>query len=86
MKNRFYFILLVIFIFLNIGLGSWGLAETSEARYAEISREMALSGDYIHPTLLGIQHYHKPPGTYYITELDIKSLGLMNLGPVFFLV
>jgi 4-amino-4-deoxy-L-arabinose transferase len=85
MKNRFYFILLVIFIFLNIGLGSWGLAETSEARYAEISREMALSGDYLHPTLLGIQHYHKPPVTYYITAIGYKIFGINEFGARFFL-
>ena len=85
MKNRFYFILLVIFVFLNIGLGSWGLAETSEARYAEISREMALSGDYLHPTLLGIQHYHKPPVTYYITAIGYKIFGINEFGARFFL-
>ena len=85
MKNRFYFILLVIFVFLNIGLGSWGLAETSEARYAEISREMTLSGDYLHPTLLGIQHYHKPPVTYYITAIGYKIFGINEFGARFFL-
>ncbi|MBK5193234.1 MAG: glycosyltransferase family 39 protein [Flavobacteriaceae bacterium] len=85
MKNRFYFILLVIFVFLNIGLGSWGLAETSEARYAEISREMVLSGDYLHPTLLGIQHYHKPPITYYITAIGYKIFGINEFGARFFL-
>jgi 4-amino-4-deoxy-L-arabinose transferase len=85
MKNRFYFILLVIFVFLNIGLGSWGLAETSEARYAEIGREMALSGDYLHPTLLGIQHYHKPPVTYYITAIGYKIFGINEFGARFFL-
>jgi 4-amino-4-deoxy-L-arabinose transferase len=85
MKNRFYFILLVIFVFLNIGLGSWGLAETSEARYAEISREMVLSGDYLHPTLLGIQHYHKPPATYYITAIGYKIFGINEFGARFFL-
>ena len=85
MKNRFYFILLVIFVVLNIGLGSWGLAETSEARYAEIGREMALSGDYLHPTLLGIQHYHKPPVTYYITAIGYKIFGINEFGARFFL-
>ncbi len=85
MKNRFYFILLVLFGFLNIGLGSWGLAETSEARYAEISREMVLSGDYLHPTLLGIQHFHKPPVTYYITAIGYKIFGINEFGARFFL-
>jgi 4-amino-4-deoxy-L-arabinose transferase-like glycosyltransferase len=45
----------------------WGVIETSEARYAEIANEMFYSSDYLHPSLLNIYHYHKPPLTYWIT-------------------
>ncbi|MCF4101170.1 glycosyltransferase family 39 protein [Gillisia sp. M10.2A] len=85
MKTKFYVVLLIIFISLNIGLGSWGLTESSEARYAEISREMVLSGDYLHPQLLGIEHYHKPPMTYYITAAGYKIFGINEFGARFFL-
>jgi len=65
--------------------GTWGLTETSEARYAQISKEMFTSGDYLHPTLLGIQHYHKPPVTYYITSLGYSIFGANETGARFFL-
>jgi 4-amino-4-deoxy-L-arabinose transferase-like glycosyltransferase len=35
-------------------LDTYGVAETSEAPYAETSRVMYLSGDYIHPYLMGV--------------------------------
>ena len=73
------------FILLIGGLGSWGLTESSEARYAEIGREMYRSGDYLHPTDLGIRHYHKPPVTYYLTSLGYAIFGVNEFGARFFL-
>ena len=69
-----------------IRLGSWGVIESSEARYAEISREMAEQRDWVHPTLLGIKHYHKPPVTYWITMVGYKLFGVNAFGARFFLV
>lgn len=54
----------------------WGVVETSEARYAEISREMYRSGDWMHPTLLNIHHYHKPPITYWLTAASYFVFGV----------
>ncbi|MEE2770979.1 MAG: glycosyltransferase family 39 protein [Bacteroidota bacterium] len=85
MKLKFYLFLGITFIIINLGLGSWGLTESSEARYAEISREMVLSGDYVHPRLLEIQHFHKPPLTYYITSLGYQIFGINEFGARFFL-
>ena len=84
-KTKLILFLSTLFIVFNIGLGSFGLAETSEARYAQISKEMFVSGDYLHPTLLGIRHYHKPPLTYYITSLGYKIFGINEFGARFFL-
>ncbi|MGC1631712.1 MAG: glycosyltransferase family 39 protein, partial [Gelidibacter sp.] len=60
-------------------------AETSEARYAEISREMFVSGDYLNPKLLGVFHFHKPPMAYYITILGYHFFGITEFGARFFL-
>lgn len=78
-------ILILIFIATLIQLGSWGFTETSEARYAQISKEMLDSGDYIRPTKLGITHYHKPPLTYYITTVGYQIFGTNEFGARFFL-
>ncbi|TVZ27682.1 4-amino-4-deoxy-L-arabinose transferase [Gillisia sp. Hel_I_86] len=85
MKVKLFTLLLLLFVVFNIGLGSFGLSETSEARYAEISKEMVISGDYLHPTLLGIKHYHKPPLTYYISSLGYAIFGINEFGARFFL-
>jgi hypothetical protein len=85
MQAKLLKFLLLFFVVFNIGLGSFGLAETSEARYAEISKEMVISGNYLHPTLLGVKHLHKPPLTYYITSLGYKIFGINEYAARFFL-
>lgn len=64
----------------------WGPVEPSEARYTEISREMFRSGDWLHPTLLNIHHYHKPPLTYWITAASYSVFGVNPFAARFFLV
>ncbi|WP_299758540.1 glycosyltransferase family 39 protein [uncultured Pontibacter sp.] len=78
-------LLLVLFLLLLFNLDGWGIMETSEARYAEISREMWLTGDLLHPRLLGIQHYQEPPLTYIITAIGIDIFGPNGFGARFFL-
>src|SRR6187402_2130103 len=80
-----YLLLIVIFIVSLFQLGSWGLTETSEARYAQIAKEMFETGDFIHPKKMGISHYHKPPLTYYITALGYAIFGINEFGARFFL-
>jgi 4-amino-4-deoxy-L-arabinose transferase-like glycosyltransferase len=70
----------------SFAISNWGLTETSEARYAQISQEMYVSQDYLHPTLLGIYHFHKPPLTYYITSLGYALFGINERGARFFLM
>ncbi|MCC2545434.1 glycosyltransferase family 39 protein [Hymenobacter sp. BT175] len=58
-----------------VNLGAWGVLESSEARYAEMGREMLATGDWLHPRLLGIQHFHKPPLTYWLTAAGLALFG-----------
>ena len=85
MKLSLINILILSAFVLLFNSGKWGVLETSEARYAEISREMLVENDYIHPSLLEIHHYHKPPLTYYITVLGYKIFGVNAFGARFFL-
>lgn len=67
--------LLALALAFGIGLNGWGPLESSEARYAEIGREMLTTHDWLHPRLLGIQHFHKPPLTYWLTAAGLSLLG-----------
>ena len=87
MKNHWKFILLLFFsaLVLFINVGSYGLIESSDARYAEIARAMYVSGDYLHPNLMEVHHYHKPPLTYQITALGYHLFGINTFAARFFL-
>ncbi|MET2984213.1 ArnT family glycosyltransferase [Aureibaculum conchae] len=87
MKNTFNFniFLAIAAIALLINIGSYGVIESSDARYAEIGRAMYVSGDYVHPNLLDVHHYHKPPLTYQITALGYQIFGINPFGARFFL-
>jgi 4-amino-4-deoxy-L-arabinose transferase-like glycosyltransferase len=51
------------------------LVRPDEGRYTEIAREMALSGDYVTPTLNGLKYFEKPPLQYWATALAIQVFG-----------
>ncbi len=63
-----------------LNLGSWGPLESSEARYSEIGREMLVGQDWLHPRLLGIYHFHKPPLTYWLTAAGLGLFGKTTMG------
>jgi 4-amino-4-deoxy-L-arabinose transferase-like glycosyltransferase len=51
------------------------LANPDEGRYSEISREMALSGDWVTPRLNGIKYFEKPPLQYWAGAAAFKVFG-----------
>jgi len=85
MSQKFILFISLVALILISGVGSWGLTESSEARYAEISKEMFDRQDYVNPTLLGIKHFHKPPVTYYLTMAGYALFGTNEFGARFFL-
>ncbi len=52
------------------------LVKPDEGRYAEISREMAITGDWITPRLNGIKYFEKPPMQYWMTALAFQAFGV----------
>jgi len=56
-------------------LGSFGLLEPDEGRFAQIGREMAATGDFLVPRLNGIEQFYKPPLVYWVTSLGYRFFG-----------
>lgn len=71
----------ILFLSLFVGLlffifaGTRPLLVPDEGRYAEIAREMVLSGDYITPYLNGIKYFEKPILFYWLESGAIKLFG-----------
>jgi 4-amino-4-deoxy-L-arabinose transferase-like glycosyltransferase len=57
-------------------LGSFGLLEPDEGRFAQIGREMAATGDFLVPRLNGIEQFYKPPLVYWISAAGYKLFGV----------
>ncbi len=57
-------------------LGSFGLWEPDEARYAEIAREMLQSGNLLVPHLNYVAYVEKPPVLYWLTTLSFWIFGV----------
>lgn len=68
-------LLLFAAVTLLLFLGTRGLNEPDEGRYAEIAREMTVSGDWLVPHLNGIEHFQKPPLLYWLTASSVRVLG-----------
>lgn len=56
-------------------LGRVPLLEPDEGRYAEISREMLESGDFLTPFLNYVHYFEKPPLLYWMNAFSMKLLG-----------
>lgn len=57
-------------------LGFRPLLNPDEGRYAEIAREMWVSGDWVTPRLNGIKYFEKPPLQYWMTAIAYQMFGL----------
>ena len=69
---------LLLFLFLAVWFGNLEyrkLVRPDEGRYAEIPREMAVSGDWTTPRLNGIKYFEKPALQYWATAAAYKAFG-----------
>jgi dolichol-phosphate mannosyltransferase len=75
-ESRLWPVLLVAIagslLFCNL---SYPLLEPDEGRYAEVTREMLTSGDWIVPTLNGQPFYDKPPLFYWLGAASFRLFG-----------
>ena len=56
-------------------LGRPALWEPDEGRYAEIAREMVVSGDYVTPRNDWVRYFEKPPLVYWATAAAMRVFG-----------
>lgn len=70
-------LLLVAAFLLFWGLGDRGLW-AAEGRWAEITREMLLTGDFFHPTIGGEPYFDKPLLTYWLRAAVFALTGTLN--------
>lgn len=56
------------------------MMDIDATQYAEISREMMLSGDYLHLYDRGIDYLDKPPMLFWVSSLSMKVFGVNNFG------
>ena len=73
--------LLLAILLLRLGLAAvLPLADTTEPRYAEIARLMAISGDWITPWYEpGVPFWGKPPLSFWAQALSFRWLGVSEL-------
>lgn len=58
------------------GLGSIGLVDETEPLFAEASRQMTVTGDWVTPYFNGVTRFDKPPLVYWLMALGYLVVGV----------
>ena len=76
LKRATVLLLLAVFALLWFGnLDYRKLVRPDEGRYAELPRQMAVTGDWLTPRLNGIKYFEKPPLQYWATAAAYRAFG-----------
>ncbi len=75
-ENQLTLVLFAIFVIRIASLGAYPLPDNTEARYAEVAREMVTSGEWVTPHLHGEKYWSKPPLSIWLTASAMKLFGI----------
>ncbi|MCS7195781.1 MAG: phospholipid carrier-dependent glycosyltransferase, partial [Aquificaceae bacterium] len=71
-----YFLVFLTVALYFFKLGSFQVWSPNEAFYAEATRQMLQSGDFLNPYYNGELRLNKPPMTYWLVSLGYLLLGV----------
>ncbi|MEO6567096.1 MAG: glycosyltransferase family 39 protein [Casimicrobiaceae bacterium] len=75
-RSAWWLIALMATLIWFAGLDARRLQHPDEGRYAEIAREMAVSGDFVTPRLNDLKYFEKPPLQYWAGAITFKVFGV----------
>ena len=78
MKKSWLYLLIVLVVLTVciLPLGGRPMLTPDETRYAEIPREMLLTGNYVSPRLNGVRYFEKTPFSYWAFAASFKIFGM----------
>ena len=74
-SRRWLWLLLAVAVIWFSNIEYRKLIKPDEGRYAEIPREMVVSGDWVTPRLNGLKYFEKPPLQYWTTATAYELFG-----------
>jgi 4-amino-4-deoxy-L-arabinose transferase-like glycosyltransferase len=82
-RKQFIVLVAIAVLTFFVGLGSPSIADSDEAFYAESSREMVESGDWLTPHFNYVYRFEKPVLYYWLAGLSYVTLGVSEMAALF---